>query len=62
MPTAETQCPYCKGDQVEGDDITIEGGEAHQVVGCLKCGAEWQTVYRYEDWIPLKAPEGDSDE
>ena len=44
-------CPVCKGNQVEGDSVDIDGNEARQAVSCLDCDADWIDVYtlsRYE--------------
>ena len=41
-----TACPVCRGKQVEGDGVDIEGGRASQIVRCGRCGSEWRDRYR----------------
>ncbi|PTC00390.1 hypothetical protein C9975_07805 [Thalassospira xiamenensis] len=40
-----SRCPYCLGDMIDGDSITVDGGQAFQPVSCTDCLAEWTDVY-----------------
>lgn len=39
-------CPTCRSSEVEGDEVTINGKNAEQTLGCLNCGDEWTDVYQ----------------
>jgi transposase-like protein len=41
-----TFCPFCKGNNIEGQDLDFEGGVILQRVVCLDCGKEWKDCYR----------------
>lgn len=41
----ESRCPYCGHDQVEGDHVQIESGEAWQQVSCDDCDRRWYEIY-----------------
>lgn len=51
-------CVVCGGTMIEGDEVNIEDGEAHQEVYCLDCGSEWEDVYRLARYNNLRV--GDS--
>jgi hypothetical protein len=38
-------CPSCKGKEIEGDAISVDGGIAWQEIKCLGCGASWNDLY-----------------
>ena len=41
-----TQCPRCKGPNVEGAGLEpTTGSTAEELVICLHCGARWVDVY-----------------
>jgi hypothetical protein len=37
-------CPICKGTDIEGREVEIDGGTARQSIVC-DCGAQWIDVY-----------------
>ena len=39
-------CPFCKGSNLEGDCVEVEGEYAAQNVGCSDCGQEWKDSFR----------------
>ncbi|ARM86143.1 hypothetical protein [Marinobacter salarius] len=50
-------CPCCHSDEVEGDEVVIQGKKAIQEMGCNNCEAEWEDVYtlsavRSQDFNP----------
>lgn len=38
-------CPKCGGENIIGNEVTIESGAAFQFVGCNDCDATWTDVY-----------------
>lgn len=42
------QCPApgCRSEDLEGNEISIDGGVATQEMTCLECGASWMDVYK----------------
>lgn len=42
------KCPKCGSDEIEGDDISVEGNEVWQECGCLVCNAEWNDIYEFK--------------
>lgn len=40
-----TCCPFCRSTDLEGQEVEIAAGTAHQQVGCLDCGEEWADTY-----------------
>lgn len=40
-----SQCPFCKSHQIEGDHVHVEAGEAWQEVSCLDCDRIWSEIY-----------------
>ena len=38
-------CPICKGGQIEGGSLDVDGPACFQVVSCLDCGGEWRDRY-----------------
>lgn len=45
-------CPYCKADDVQGDQFDVEWGEARQPMSCNVCGATWVDAYKLVGVIP----------
>lgn len=41
------QCPECQSDQIIGEDIMVEGGQASQECHCSDCEARWYNVYKF---------------
>lgn len=41
-----TKCPFCRSEDIVGDDINVDGGQATQEMSCNECDAEWEDVYR----------------
>ncbi|MHC4093936.1 MAG: hypothetical protein ACYSVY_27300 [Planctomycetota bacterium] len=42
-------CPFCESDDIEGGFVEIDAGYTHQSIHCLKCGKEWNDVYKLHD-------------
>ena len=40
-----TCCPVCRGTDVEGGPVEIDGGSASQEIRCNTCGASWNDTY-----------------
>lgn len=45
------KCPKCHSSDIEGQEVTVEAGEAYQDVSCSECGYRWQDVYQLVDVI-----------
>lgn len=46
-------CPFCRcGDQVEGESVDIDAGEATQSCHCNECGKSWIDCYKLTGYIP----------
>lgn len=41
-----TCCPFCRGDQIEGHEVVIDNGQAHQGISCNDCDKEWTDTYQ----------------
>lgn len=39
-------CPACGGENIAGEEVTIDNGTAHQTVMCVDCGAVWTDYYK----------------
>ena len=39
------RCPHCGSQDLEGQSVEINQGEAVQEVGCDSCGACWYDIY-----------------
>ena len=39
------KCMFCWRDQLQGEDVTIDSGQASQAITCTVCGATWTDVY-----------------
>ena len=39
------KCLYCKKESVEGGEVTVNNGRAHQSVWCTECGKGWSDTY-----------------
>jgi transposase-like protein len=50
-------CPFCSSDEIEGDGVEIDGGDAYQDVTCNDCGAEWSDRYQLASFIVYVRPE-----
>lgn len=48
------ECPRCGSDEIEGEEITIENGQAFQDVSCFQCGLRWQDQYLLNKFIILE--------
>jgi DNA uptake protein ComE-like DNA-binding protein len=40
-----TVCPFCKSQDIEGQEVNINAGSAWQEVSCNQCSQEWQDIY-----------------
>lgn len=49
-------CPYCKGDDVQGGFVEIDGKQASQNVLCVDCHAEWRDVYVLSTVVEITPP------
>ena len=38
-------CPACKSENIEGDEVVIDEGQALQTISCLDCEATWTDVH-----------------
>ena len=43
------QCPECQSDEIVGEEIMVEGGQASQECHCntFGCNARWYNVYNF---------------
>lgn len=46
-------CPFCRSDNLRGDDITIEGGSCSQEIWCEDCGKGWWDAYELKGYVIL---------
>ena len=46
------QCPHCHSENISGNTIEVDAGEATQEVGCDDCGATWLDAYKLVGYIP----------
>ena len=56
QPTARewSQCPFCKGQGIEGNSVQVEGAEAWQAITCQRCEGTWTDVYEAANRINLE--------
>jgi transcription elongation factor Elf1 len=40
-------CPECNSEDIVGDEVMIESGEASQKCHCSNCDASWWNVYKF---------------
>lgn len=45
-----TRCPYCRSNDISAGELSAEGREASQEVGCSRCGAVWFDVFALTGW------------
>jgi len=38
-------CPYCGSDDIQGESMEINEGEAAQEVNCNDCDGQWYDIY-----------------
>ena len=50
-------CPECSSEEIEGDSVEIEDGEAIQEVTCIHCNAIWYDVYKLTNQIRVISAE-----
>lgn len=50
-PPDWTKCPECGSDQIVGDGVEIEDGDALQTMDCADCGAHWGEWYRGDERV-----------
>lgn len=43
---SDARCPFCNSQNLEWDNIDVEGIVAKQEVWCLDCEKEWYDVYK----------------
>ena len=51
------KCPFCKSDDIVGDDISIDLEDASQEMGCLECEAAWHDIYKLKRINIMKTPQ-----
>lgn len=54
----DERCPLCEDNQVQGDSIDINNGQAIQNIDCLTCGAYWTDIYKLDHYENLHDKEG----
>lgn len=47
-------CPVCRSDQIEGSDISFDGGYMDQFMCCLACDATWYDYYKLAGYTALE--------
>lgn len=47
-------CPSCKSENIEGDDVVVDDGIAHQEMGCNDCNAMWEDTYQLTGYVRLR--------
>ena len=47
------RCPFCRTNDIRGEDINIEGGACSQEVWCNGCGEGWYDVYELRGYEPM---------
>ena len=50
-------CPSCRGKEVSGGSIEVDGTQAWQGVSCDCCGATWNDIYQLMGYMELKEKE-----
>lgn len=48
-------CRHCGNEDLEGDNVEVNDGQAFQEVVCLECGTSWTDVYtltHVKDYTP----------
>lgn len=56
VATGGTICPNCRGCDIEGAEVNIDGGSASQQVTCNECKATWLDVYKLIEYDYLETP------
>lgn len=56
------RCPFCGHEDIQGDSVNIEAGEAWQEVWCGRCERVWHDVYRLALVVHATDPAQDPDE
>ena len=46
---ASHRCPHCKSEDIEGDTVEVNEGEATQRVICCNCNQDWTDIYTLTD-------------
>jgi|HubBroStandDraft_4_1064222.scaffolds.fasta_scaffold2483032_1 hypothetical protein len=39
------RCPYCGSEDIQGESVEINAGEAVQEVNCNACDGQWYDIY-----------------
>ena len=47
-------CPSCRGSDISGDSIEVDGTICWQPVSCGDCGANWTDVYKLTGYDNLE--------
>jgi transposase-like protein len=45
------ECPFCQSDQLEWDELTVDGNTVKQEVWCNSCKKEWYDVYNLKGYV-----------
>lgn len=56
-----TRCPHCDGNDLSGEQFTVEEGKAWQPIKCHGCGASWNDLYTLTGYETTQAPDADEE-
>ena len=54
------ECPFCYSGNIEGGQVEVDAGTAHQPMRCTDCDAEWNDVYELKTVGEIRLPEEQS--
>lgn len=46
-----SECPWCGSEELEWDEITVDGNFVKQEVSCYACKKEWYDVYKLKGFV-----------
>lgn len=52
--TGGRHCPVCGSENLTGEALTVEAGQAVQDVSCGRCHATWVDVYNLGHYVDLE--------
>lgn len=47
----EAVCPFCRSNELEWDELTVNGRTVKQEVKCLDCENEWYDIYKLKGYV-----------
>lgn len=47
----EWECPWCGSEELEWDEITVDGNFVTQEVRCCSCNKQWYDVYKLKGFV-----------